>query len=146
MALYIKVDNDNTIRKMYKLVSTKFTETMFCKKCSKLGYINSNCPECGGKGIHKFHWEGYKVSNSAQILEKVDRCPETGHIRYWSDKSNFCYETTTPELNKYCPNVPYGIHFYLDTYEEAETEACRVNTYLRKEALNKYYSDIVNRR
>lgn len=146
MALYIKIDQENSIRKMYKLLSTKFTERVFCRSCARLGCINPKCPECGGKGIHKFHWDGFRVSNDAYILEKVDRCPKTGHIRYWSDKSNFCYETVTPELNKYCPNVPYGIHYYHDIYQDAEAEVTRVNSYLYKEATEKYYNDLVSKR
>lgn len=142
MALYIKIDQENSIRKMYRLLGTRFTEKVFCRSCARQGCINPKCPECGGKGIHKFHWEGFRASNEAYILEKVDRCPETGHIRYWSDKSNFCYETVTPELNKYCPDVPYGIHYYHDTYKEAEAEVNRVNDYLYKEAKKRYYKSL----
>ena len=142
MALYIKIDQENSIRKMYRLLSTKFTEKVFCRSCAKHGFIDPKCPECNGKGVHKFHWEGFRVSDEAYILEKVDRCPKTGHIRYWLDKSTFCYETVTPELNKYCPDVPYGIHYYHDTYQDAEAEAIRVNSYLYNEAKKKYYKSL----
>jgi hypothetical protein len=67
-------------------------------------------------------------------IDKVDRDPETGILRYWESASEFYHETTTHDLNKFVPEVPYGVHFCHDNRKSAEAECTRINKYLADKA------------
>jgi hypothetical protein len=76
----------------------------------------------------------YYVRNNPIEIVKIDRDPANGILRYWEDLSNFCYETTTHELNEYVPDVPYGVHLLHEDKETAQVECDRINKYLKEKA------------
>jgi hypothetical protein len=108
-----------------------------CKACANRGEITSNCYECGGRGIHKKTVKRFKVKNRYIEIEKIDRDPKTGIIRYWTGACDFYYETTYPALNSFMPDVPFGIHMVHNTLESAQVEVDRINTFLAKQERSK---------
>jgi hypothetical protein len=76
----------------------------------------------------------YTTNRRPIEIVKVDRDPKTGIIRYWTDMSEFFYETVTPDLNKYVPAVPHGIHLIHKSLTDAFNEADRVNKHLEEAA------------
>lgn len=107
-----------------------------CPKCFKRGFVSDDCPTCHGAGTYSKTVYQYYVQDKPIRIENVDRDPKTGILRYWDSKCEFFYETVYPELNKYVPNVPHGIHLCHMDLEEARIECERINRYLQEEAKN----------
>jgi len=105
-----------------------------CLACAKRGEVVDSCQFCHGNGIITKAMTQYGVKERPIRIDKIDRDPETGILRYWENSCEFFYETAYPELNKYVPNVPHGIHFCHDDMKSAMTERDRINKYLKTEA------------
>lgn len=112
---------------MIRLKPTETKKKRVCQACYAKGEVTDDCPKCHGNGIISSKTIRYTVVARPIEIVKIDRDPKTGIIRYWENKSEFFYETVTPELNKYVPEVPFGIHLLHDSYEDAFAEAARVN-------------------
>ena len=121
---------------MVKLKPVETKKKRVCPVCYTKGEVTTSCHKCHGTGVINSSTIRYRVTAHPVEVVKIDRDPKTGIIRYWENKSEFFYETTTPELNKYVPEVPFGVHLLHDSYEEAFAEAARVN-----EALDKHEVD-----
>lgn len=119
---------------MFVLRPTEKKFTTVCPACAKRGEVVDNCKTCYGKGVIKKSIFQYYVKDRPIEINYVDRNPKNGILRYWEDASNFFYETTTPELNKNVPEVPYGVHLCHDTWKSAEAECERINKYLNEKA------------
>lgn len=102
-----------------------------CPTCAARGEVLDSCPTCRGSAVKRYRFTQYYVQDRPIQITKVDRDPETGILRYWENMSEFYNETTTPKINKYVPEVPYGIHFCHDDKKSAETECNRINKYLK---------------
>jgi hypothetical protein len=94
--------------------------------------VLNSCKVCGGNGTKKETIPAYYVQDRPIEIIKVDRDPKTGILRYWEGSTDYFYETTTSELNKYVPDVPYGVHLCHDTKLSAQCECERVNTFLKE--------------
>jgi hypothetical protein len=117
---------------MVKLKPVETKKKRVCPACYAKGEVKSDCRRCYGKGVISSTTVRYSVAARPIEIEKIDRDPKTGIRRYWENESEFFYETTTHELNKYIPNVPYGIHLIHDSYDDAFAEAERVNKALEE--------------
>lgn len=115
---------------MFILRSMEKKYKVVCPACSQRGMVSDLCPTCHGTGTKGKAMKQYYVQERPIEIEKVDRDPKTGVLRYWENLSEFFYETTTPTLNKYTPEVPYGVHLCHDTRKSAQTECDRINKYL----------------
>lgn len=115
---------------MFILRSTEKLHKSVCPECAKRGEVLSTCPVCHGSAIKKYRFTQYYVQDRPIQIVKIDRDPKTGILRYWENMSEFYSETTTPEINEYVPEVPYGIHFCHDDRKSAEAECKRVNEHL----------------
>lgn len=104
-----------------------------CTACAKCGIVEESCNICNGTGVYHKRTTQYYVQDRPVYIESVDRDPKTGILRYWENSCEFFYETIYPELNKYVPNVPHGIHLCHDDKASANTECARINNYLKKE-------------
>lgn len=118
---------------VYVLTSTDEIKKVVCKSCAKRGEVLSACPECGGAGVHRKSVQRFRVKDRPIELVQVDRDPHTGLIRYWTGLSDFYYESTYPTLNRFVPEVPYGIHFVHGNKASAQAEADRINAFLAKQ-------------
>jgi hypothetical protein len=112
---------------MIRLKPVETKKKRVCPACYAKGEVIDDCHQCHGAGIIKSKTIRYNVVARPVEIIKVDRDPKTGIIRYWENQSEFFYETTTPKLNKYVPEVPFGIHLTHESYEDAFAEATRVN-------------------
>lgn len=119
---------------MFVLRPTEKVHKSVCPACAARGEVLDSCTSCRGTAVKKYRFTQYYVQDRPIQIDKVDRDPKTGILRYWENMSEFYHETTTPELNKYVPEVPYGIHFCHDTKASAETECARINKYLADKA------------
>lgn len=118
----------------YKLTPTTTKFRAVCTACARRGRITEDCKTCHGSGeVMRSHME-YMVNRRPIEIVKVDRDPKTGIIRYWTDISEFFYETVTPDLNKYVPAVPHGIHLIHKSLTDAFNEADRTNKHLEEAA------------
>ena len=115
------------MRLMIKLKPVETKKKRVCPACHARGEVIDDCHKCHGTGIINSKTIRYNVVARPVEIVKVDRDQKTGIIRYWENQSEFFYETTTTKLNKYVPEVPFGIHLLHDSYEEAFVEAARVN-------------------
>jgi hypothetical protein len=115
---------------MFILRPTEKKYKVVCPECAKHGEVLTTCRHCCGSGVRCKTIQQYYVQDKPIEIVEVDRNPKNGVIRYWENLSEFYYETTTPALNKYVPEVPYGIHLCHDTRKSAEIECERVNKYL----------------
>lgn len=122
---------------MFVLRPTEKRITTVCPACAKRGEVVSSCPTCYGAGIKKKNIPQYYVQDNPVEIIRIDRDPKTGVLRYWENLSEFFYETTTPALNKYVPEVPYGVHLCHSTRKSAEVESERVNKYLNEMSKSK---------
>ena len=119
---------------MFVLRPTEKVYKSVCPICAERGEVIDSCPSCRGTAIKKYRFTQYYVQDKPISIEKVDRDPETGILRYWENMSEFYHETTTPELNKYVPEVHYGVHVCHHTKVSANTECDRINKYLADKA------------
>jgi hypothetical protein len=115
------------MRMMVKLNPVETKKKRVCPACYSRGEVTSDCHKCHGTGVINSSTVRYKVAARPIEIVKVDRDPRNGILRYWENQSEFFYETTTRELNKYVPEVPFGVHLLHDSYDEAFAEAERVN-------------------
>lgn len=118
---------------MYVLHPTEKKYRVVCPACAKRGMIEDCCSICHGTGTKSQKIIQYYVQDRPIEIVNIDRNPKNGILRYWENLSDFYYETITPELNKYVPEVPYGVHLCHDTRESAEAECERINKYLMDE-------------
>ena len=102
-----------------------------CPDCAKRGEVLDNCKCCHGQGVKGKRILQYYVQNSPIEITRVDRDPATGILRYWENLGEFYYETVTPALNRYVPEVPYGIHLCHATRKSADIECERINKILK---------------
>jgi hypothetical protein len=107
-----------------------------CPVCAKRGEVLNSCPKCRGTAIRQRSIIQYYVQDKPIHITHIDRNPKNGVLRYWENSSEFFYETVIPELNKYVPEVPYGIHLCHDDWKSAQTECDRINKYLSKGSVN----------
>ena len=121
-----KIPEAFVIRKVAK------KKVITCRACTERGWVYSGCCECGGKGTHNKSYWCWEVSPRTVEIEKIDRDPNTGGLRYWTSGSEFYDETVTPQSNKYAEDYPHGIHYVHFNYNEALTEAGRLNEVLRQ--------------
>lgn len=119
---------------MYVLRPEETKIRVVCPTCAKRGEVTDFCTTCHGSGVKTISTVLFSQRSRPIQIEKVDRDPKTGIIRYWENKSEFFYETTTHELNKNIPDVPYGVHLCHDTSESAHIECDRINKYLRNKS------------
>lgn len=119
---------------MFVLRPTEKVHKSVCPKCAERGEVLDSCPSCRGSAVKKYRFTQYYVQDRPIQIVQVDRDPETGILRYWENMSEYYHETTYPELNKYVPEVPHGIHFCHDDRKSAETECKRINEYLAAKA------------
>jgi len=122
------------INYMFMLRPTEKKFTTVCPACAKRGEVVDTCRTCYGKGVIRKSTMQYYVRTNPIEIEKIDRDPKNGILRYWEDASDFCYETTTPKLNKYVPDVPYGVHLCHFDRKSAQIECDRINKYLSEKA------------
>ena len=122
---------------MFILRPTEKKYRVVCPACAKRGLVSDYCLTCHGTGVKGSVMKQYYVQDRPIEIEKIDRDPHTGVLRYWENLSEFFYETTTPQLNKYIPEVPYGVHLCHDTRKSAQTECDRINKHLSTQARNK---------
>jgi len=115
------------MRLMIKLKPVETKKKRVCPACYAKGEVTDDCHKCHGAGIINSKTIRYNVVARPVEIVKVDRDPKTGIIRYWENQSEFFYETATPKLNKYVPEVPFGVHLIHENYEDAFAEADRVN-------------------
>lgn len=112
------------------LRKTTKKKVVTCERCHRIGQVLPSCPECGGKGTHYKSYQCYEVSPRKIMIEKTDRDPENGKLRYWTSASEFYYDEVYPEDNKYIEYYPHGIHFVHFSFEAATNEANRLNAIL----------------
>lgn len=98
-----------------------------CESCTSNGEVVPGCNRCGGKGTHHKSYQVYEVSPRKVEIVKIDRDPNTGELRYWTDKSEFYPESVTNERNHYVADYPHGVHFIHFNYQEALNEVNRLN-------------------
>lgn len=115
------------MRLMIKLKPVETKKKRVCPACYAKGEVTDDCHKCHGAGIINSKTIRYNVIARPVEIVKVDRDPKTGIIRYWENQSEFFYETVTPKLNKYVPEVPFGVHLIHESYEDAFAEADRIN-------------------
>lgn len=121
---------------MFVLRPTEKKIKVVCPACAKRGEVISSCHSCQGTAINKRRITQYYVQDRPIHITYIDRNPKNGVLRYWENSSEFFYETVTPELNKYVPEVPHGIHLCHDDWKSAQTECDRINKYLSKSSVN----------
>lgn len=119
---------------MYVLRPTEKTHKTVCPVCASRGEVLNTCPSCRGTAVKNYRITQYYVQDRPIQIDHIDRDPKTGILRYWESQSDCYYETTTPDINKYVPEVPYGVHFCHDEKKWAEAECERVNKYLADKA------------
>lgn len=117
---------------MIKLKQAEVKKKRVCTACYAKGEVKSDCYKCHGTGVINSKTIRYNVATRPVDIEKIDRDPKTGILRYWENESEFFYETTTHELNKYVPEVPFGVHLLHNSYDDAFAEADRVNKALEE--------------
>lgn len=108
-------------------------KVVVCESCYKSGQVLSQCPKCGGKGIHFKSYQCWEVSPHKVKIDKIDRDPKSGKLRYWTSMSEFYHEEVYPEDNKYVKTYPHGIHLVHFSLEEAIIEANRLNEFMNRE-------------
>lgn len=118
----------------YRLKPSSNKLRAVCPTCAARGKIEDSCRNCCGSGEVKREYMSYEVAKRQVEIVKIDRDPKTGVLRYWENKSEFFFETVTPALNKWVPEVPHGIHLVHRTFAEATHEADRINKYLEEAA------------
>ena len=120
---------------MFVLRPTEKAYKSVCPACAERGEVINACPVCKGSAVKNYRYAQYYVQDRPIQIVKVDRDPKTGILRYWENASEYFNETTTPDLNRYVPEVPYGVHFCHDDKKSAEAECERINKYLASKAV-----------
>lgn len=117
---------------MFILRPTEKVVKTVCPTCAKRGEVVNTCMTCHGSAVQKKHIPQYYVQDRPIPITYIDRDCDTGILRYWENSSEFYYETTCSKLNKYVPEVPYGVHLCHDTWKSAKAECERINNYLHE--------------
>lgn len=120
---------------MFVLRPGKTTRKVVCPACAKRGEIVDSCKICRGSGIKRETVTAYTVQDRPTEIVRIDRDPDTGILRYWQGACDYFYETVDSSLNRYVPDVPYGIHLCHDTKQSAIIECERVNKFLLEKTL-----------
>jgi RecJ-like exonuclease len=115
---------------MFVLRPTEKHFKVVCPACYGRGEVLDTCRECHGTATKKQKRFQYFVQDKPIKITAIDRDPDTGILRYWESSSEFFYETLDPTLNKYVPEVPYGVHLCHYDMNSALKECERINTYL----------------
>ena len=115
---------------MFILRPTEKKYKAVCSDCARRGEVLNSCRQCNGTGVKGKRMFQYYVQERPIEIVKTDRDPKIGVLRYWENFSEYFYETVTPNLNKYVPEVPYGVHLCHDTMKSAMAECERINNYL----------------
>ena len=118
---------------MWVLRPDKKVRKTVCPECEARGEVIDSCSTCHGTAVKKHEIFQFCVQESPITITNVDRDPRTGILRYWEDGSSYFHETTDSTLNKYMPDVPYGIHLCHYGYDEAVIECERINNFLAKQ-------------
>jgi len=129
---------------MFVLRPTEKKYKVVCPLCAKVGMVEGSCMRCHGAGVVNQKLVQYYVQDKPIEIVAIDRDKKTGVLRYWENLSEFFYETLTPALNNYVPEVPYGVHLCHDTRQQANTECNRVNMHLHNQARNVYKANVFN--
>jgi hypothetical protein len=119
---------------MFILRPTVKKYKVVCPECARRGEVLYACGHCHGIGVVGKRVEQYYVQDRPIEITHIDRNPRNGVLRYWENSSEFFYETITPALNKYVPEVPYGVHLCHDSMKSAQAECERINKYLKDSA------------
>ena len=119
---------------MYVLRPTEKSHKTVCPVCAARGEVLDTCPACRGSAVKGYRVTQFYVQDRPIQIDHVDRDPKTGILRYWESMSDCYYETTTQEINKYMPDVPYGLHLCHEERKWAEIECERINQYLASKA------------
>lgn len=117
---------------MYQITKDVEKVKQCCPSCAKLHIIKTNCPICGGKGVRNVSREYYRPVLSPVTIEKIDRDPKTGKLRYWISSNEYAYEETYPSDNPYVPPIKNGVHLFHLTQKDAIAECDRINKFLRE--------------
>lgn len=78
-------------KKFYRIELNDYKIQVVCDRCYNNGQVNPRCNECGGKGVHSKTKQKWEISNSLELLDKIDR-DENGELRYWIDSSSYFRE------------------------------------------------------
>lgn len=122
----------NQPREAFILRKVTKKKVVTCRKCTERGRVLPCCPECGGKGVHNKSYQCWEVNPRKIDIEKIDRDPENGQIRYWTGYSEYFYDMVTPEYNKFAEEYPHGIHYIHFDIKEAMAEVNRLNKILEQ--------------
>ena len=114
-------------REAYVLRMVTEKKVVVCERCHRVGQVLPCCHECGGKGTHYKSYQCYEVNPRKIEIEKIDRDPKTGKLRYWTSMSEFYYDEIHNEDNKYVAEYPHGVHMVHFSLQEATNEANRLN-------------------
>jgi RecJ-like exonuclease len=121
---------------MFVLRPTDKKHKVVCPACASRGEVLDTCPVCHGTAIKKVCIPQYYVQDKPILISKTDRDPDTGILRYWESLCEYFYEVVYPELNRYVPDVPHGIHLCHDDKASAMRECERINKYLVNKKLS----------
>lgn len=117
---------------MYSIKEIPIKIPVSCEFCSKIGFINKNCPKCGGRGIHNKTIKIWKTKPRIIEIVKINRAStnyyykgeliiEKNELIYWIDNSSHYNENdklihfTKIDAQNECDkrNIEkYGIDFY----------------------------------
>jgi hypothetical protein len=118
---------------MYILRPEERRRKVVCPDCHRRGEVTDGCRLCHGAGVKNIAYIQFKVQDRPIEIVKTDRDPKTGILRYWENMNEFYHETVTHNINKYIPDVPYGVHLCHDTRKSAEIECERINKHLKQQ-------------
>ena len=119
---------------MFVLRPTEKVHKTVCPTCAARGEVLDSCPVCRGSAVKKHHIMQYYVQEKPVQIVNIDRDPDNGILRYWENSSEYYHETVYPSLNKYVPEVPYGVHLCHEDRKSARNECERINRYLSEKA------------
>ena len=84
---------------MFVLRPTEKVYKSVCPACAARGEVLDSCTTCHGTAIKRFRFIQYYVQDRPVQIDKIDRDPKTGILRYWENMSEYYHETTTPDIN-----------------------------------------------
>jgi hypothetical protein len=126
---------------MFVLRPTDKKHKVVCPACAKRGEVLKSCNVCHGSAIKSISIPQYYMQERPVEITHIDRDPKNGVLRYWEGACDFFYETLYPELNRYVPEVPHGIHLCHDTMRSARVECERINQFLQEKAIKDKIKD-----
>lgn len=72
------------ICEMYKIEEHAIKYPKVCENCYSLGYVDSKCSQCGGKGVIN---KSKKIWEVCKYKEKISYI--TGDVKYWTAYSDY---------------------------------------------------------